>query len=472
MNQQHTAMKSQNPEVDFGFYMTIPRIVRTGEAYKDLSPTQRWFYVCLKDLCGDRSTCYRTLRTLAEETGISTGMLSESIRTLHEHGLIHAEKKRRTTGGKEVWHITIVDIWQENGKAHPTKCSISEQTPLPNSVQSVNVHTVNNNSRVCSHSEDECSHSETEVIPLSNTITEVITDKIVPAFAEHNPSRAFSDEVVNAFRVLSEYGYFLPEEIVQLTKKPVLNDTTSHQRNNASLPDFPEERVAAESSVQPVEMTEGQQQESKQEASQQLLLDVSPVAIPDNAKPEHRTTHKRSEKPAKPAELKGPSKKQKHHQDIGKWYAMFNATYRELGKNEGIPANFTLPHLAQYADAFDSLIAAGATLEQGKWLLTDIWKDADPFWRKRRTPTAMAKQYAVRIGRMPRHLRVEEPAVLEVSKPIVQSPETASEATQTEGQPTRRWTRILTDKEFFLLTNFEDRKDYMAWKRAQQKRVG
>jgi len=171
--------KIKNPEVDFGFHIVIPRIVRTGEAYKDLSPTQRWLYACLKDLCGDHGTCYRSLRALADETGISIGMLSESIRKLHDCKLIHAEKKRRTTGGKEVWHITIIDVWQANALAHPTKRSQNEQTPQNENVHTANVHTVNNNSRECSPAEQECSHSETEVITVSNTITEAITEDIV-----------------------------------------------------------------------------------------------------------------------------------------------------------------------------------------------------------------------------------------------------------------------------------------------------
>lgn len=107
-NQKH------NPKQEWGFYACTPRIVRTQ--YKQLSHTEKWLYVCLKDLCGDRGMCYRTLKVLSEETDLSTGNLSTGIRNLHEAGLIHAEKKRRTNNptGKEVWHITIVDIWQAN----------------------------------------------------------------------------------------------------------------------------------------------------------------------------------------------------------------------------------------------------------------------------------------------------------------------------------------------------------------------
>jgi DNA-binding transcriptional regulator GbsR (MarR family) len=104
----------QNPKVEWGYYAMTPRIVRTQ--YKQLSHTEKWLYVCLKDLCGDRGTCYRTLKVLSQETDLSTGNLSTGIRNLHAAGLIHAEKKRRSNNptAKEVWHITIVDIWQAN----------------------------------------------------------------------------------------------------------------------------------------------------------------------------------------------------------------------------------------------------------------------------------------------------------------------------------------------------------------------
>src|SRR5260221_703531 len=89
-------------------------------------------------------------------------MISESIPLLHQAGLIHGEKKKRSSGGKEVWHITIVDIWPSNGKLHPTKRSLSEQTT--ENVHSVNenVHSVNDQGKERSASEPERSLSETE----------------------------------------------------------------------------------------------------------------------------------------------------------------------------------------------------------------------------------------------------------------------------------------------------------------------
>lgn len=162
-----------NPTVDFGFFAAVPRIVRTGEQYKHLTHTHKWLYTCLKDLCGDHGTCYRALRTLSDETDISTGMLSEGIQELHKAGLIHAEKKKRASGGKEVWHITITDIWQANGKEHPSKkCSQDEQTIENVHIVNDNVQYVNKTTGECSHTEQECSFCETEGYRVKDTKSE------------------------------------------------------------------------------------------------------------------------------------------------------------------------------------------------------------------------------------------------------------------------------------------------------------
>lgn len=170
--------KQQNPKMDFGFYAAIPRILRTQ--YNDLTPAQKWLYVCLKDLCGDSGTCYRALRVLSEETGLSTGLLSKSIPLLHTKELVHAEKKRRRTGGKEVWHISIVDIWQKNGSVHPTKRSQNEQNPTiecsQNEQNRENVHNVNENTPERSQNERECSQNrDRSKTTVSKTILEVRT---------------------------------------------------------------------------------------------------------------------------------------------------------------------------------------------------------------------------------------------------------------------------------------------------------
>jgi predicted transcriptional regulator len=165
--------QKQNPKIEWGFYGVTPRIVRTK--YKELSHTEKWLYTCLKDLCGDKGTCFRALRTLSEETDISIGSLSTMIPHLHAVGLIHAEKKSRGRGGKEVWHISIVDIWQLN----KDYCSeIEQQTDgdvqiLNNTsrvVQKMNrdVQNLNEDAESCSNFERSCSNFGDRRIPMKN----------------------------------------------------------------------------------------------------------------------------------------------------------------------------------------------------------------------------------------------------------------------------------------------------------------
>lgn len=159
-----------NPKIEWGFFAITPRIVRTK--YKQLSHTEKWLYSCLKDLCGDKGTCFRSLRTLSEETDISTGSLSAMIPRLHMAGLIHAEKKSRGRGGKEVWHISIVDIWQANREY----CSEIEQLSKED-VQNLNsgisdVQKLNDTAESCSEFERSCSNFVDRRIQSKNKDTE------------------------------------------------------------------------------------------------------------------------------------------------------------------------------------------------------------------------------------------------------------------------------------------------------------
>jgi len=126
----------------YGF-ARMPRIIRKG--YKNLTKMQKLLYIYLRDLAGEDGTCYRSLRTLQEETGFSIGYLSENIPILHNEGLIHAEMKKSATTHWEVWHISIVDIWELNASfIQAEKCSPDEQL-VNQSVQDMNrsVHQMN-----------------------------------------------------------------------------------------------------------------------------------------------------------------------------------------------------------------------------------------------------------------------------------------------------------------------------------------
>jgi len=114
---------------DIGFFAMVPRIVRLQ--YIDLSHAEKWLYTCLKDLCGDKGACFRTLQTLHEETGISVSSLKTMIPNLKKSGIIQAEKRARGIGGKDLWHITMVDLWEENSKQYP--CTNSQNLSIDES---------------------------------------------------------------------------------------------------------------------------------------------------------------------------------------------------------------------------------------------------------------------------------------------------------------------------------------------------
>lgn len=148
----------------------MPRIIRKG--YKQLTKLQKLLYIYLRDLCGEAKggICYRTLRTLADETDFSTGYLSENIPILAKAGLIKAHKQKRNDKKWEIWHISIVDIWDLNTKfieaenrsrreqlennrssdeQNNENCSPDEQNT------SKSVHDMNELDQNCSHGETE-----------------------------------------------------------------------------------------------------------------------------------------------------------------------------------------------------------------------------------------------------------------------------------------------------------------------------
>jgi predicted transcriptional regulator len=74
-----------------------------------LTTADKWFYLCVKDLCEDNH-CAMSLRKLSKETGLGKTTIHRSIHKLQDTGLIVAQKKVRPTGGGEVWHITLTDF--------------------------------------------------------------------------------------------------------------------------------------------------------------------------------------------------------------------------------------------------------------------------------------------------------------------------------------------------------------------------
>jgi hypothetical protein len=108
----------------YGFSM-VPRLVMRSPRFASLPATAKWLYTCLKDICGesDQGECFYSLRNLEGLIHMSISTISRSVGKLVGAGLITA--KKLGAKGREVFHIKIVNIWQENDAAY---CSVLEQS--------------------------------------------------------------------------------------------------------------------------------------------------------------------------------------------------------------------------------------------------------------------------------------------------------------------------------------------------------
>ena len=109
-------------------FTRIPNIL--FDSYKHISKEEKFLYCSLRCVYWDTRPRYVSLRELSDLTGYSIGALSKMLPRLHSCGLIHAEIRReKAKNGQEKgnpkYHITIIDIWEENRKFY--SCSPNEQ---------------------------------------------------------------------------------------------------------------------------------------------------------------------------------------------------------------------------------------------------------------------------------------------------------------------------------------------------------
>jgi len=135
-----------------------------------LSVHDRWLYVTLKKICGEKGgQCFMSSRGLAKFAGMSVGQLSKSKTQLEQAGLITIVAKKRTAKGWAIDHITVIDVWGQNiglikarqQSAHLVstlegKCSSHEQKCSPGEQIGPK----------CSPHERKCSPGETEEEPI------------------------------------------------------------------------------------------------------------------------------------------------------------------------------------------------------------------------------------------------------------------------------------------------------------------
>jgi uncharacterized protein YozE (UPF0346 family) len=101
-----------------------------------------------------------------------------------------------------------------------------------------------------------------------------------------------------------------------------------------------------------------------------------------------------SQRDQSPTQQTSPSLSTQRKND---WYVFFDNLYRS---KEGYPANFKVPRTKKNDEGIASLIEANATFEQAAFVFNDIWDDPDPFWKKNRTISSVASQFAVRVVKM------------------------------------------------------------------------
>lgn len=84
-----------------------------------LTPYEVALYCHIKRVCGaeEGGVCWKGVRTLSKETGMSIGRISEARAELARRGLIHVSQPKGP-GTSAV--VTIVDIWPENMARYST----------------------------------------------------------------------------------------------------------------------------------------------------------------------------------------------------------------------------------------------------------------------------------------------------------------------------------------------------------------
>src|SRR6266571_498604 len=244
---------------DIGFYARVPRIVRTG--YQELSHAEKWLYTCLRDLCGEAGECWRSLRALAKETGISIASLSSMIPHLEKVGLIDAVKK-------STWFIKIKNIWQANKEycskiEHSTaKCSENEQ-----GVQKMNAD-CSENEQGCSNfvtKEDITKKIESEEDNTKKDISSTSVDDALPPYSDGLKPRNsilsgwLADISLMDDAFLAEMEKMLPPEDVSTPVIPTVDNDTSYPIASPKATRKKASKPKPEPAAPTIQLTEQQQ---------------------------------------------------------------------------------------------------------------------------------------------------------------------------------------------------------------------
>ena len=105
--EDHQAEYQGNCEVKINFDM-IPRVITK----MGLDPYELSLYIHLKATAGDRGSCFKSNKTLAEEMVCSPRKLIEIKKQLEDRGLIIVKKRINENGSPLPDLITIVDVYE------------------------------------------------------------------------------------------------------------------------------------------------------------------------------------------------------------------------------------------------------------------------------------------------------------------------------------------------------------------------
>jgi hypothetical protein len=81
---------------------------------KGLSPYALCLYVHIKRTAGDKGKCWKSIRTLAKDSGMCRNVVFKAEQELMRHGQITISKVVNKHGGYPCNEIRITDVWDEN----------------------------------------------------------------------------------------------------------------------------------------------------------------------------------------------------------------------------------------------------------------------------------------------------------------------------------------------------------------------
>lgn len=143
------------------FRTEIPNTVVRGLKSHGLSVYAKWLYVYFKSVAGEDSVCWRSTTTIASESGISRGQVSEAKKELITAGLITIKKGKNPK--RDADHIRIKGIWLANMQeftVHNTNTEDEYEITEPQGSDLSSVHNTNTENSQSSQYEHQSSQYE------------------------------------------------------------------------------------------------------------------------------------------------------------------------------------------------------------------------------------------------------------------------------------------------------------------------